>query len=329
MLAQLLAGAQVLAGGVEVVALEQHAAHADVHVGRAAEHGRALRRRHPQAPLVAGHRLAETALGDRGCRPGRWCTRACRRGARPSPGSPWPRSTTGAPARGRRSPSARARAARPPLPARAGRRRRAGRARAGRGVDGAGHVPAHPRLRGAVDGDLPPDSADAGRPRRRPWTAVLPRGSGAVQPALGVAQPGLDAVELAVHEEGARVRQAQHRPGAEHLVGEGLEPAAQRGLLPRPGAGPAGPARRGPPPARSRRRPARGGSPRPARRCARTSRSPAGAGRGPRRAARRAGGRAARRRRGGGSGTTGGDRRAGPGTGSPAPEPPASPCRRR
>jgi hypothetical protein len=61
---------------------------------------------------------------------------------------------------------------------------------------------------------------------------------------------------------------------------------------------------------------------------ARATRSPAGAAQERRRAARPAGARAGHRRRAGDSGTTGGGHQAGPGTGSPAPAPPAWPCRR-
>ena len=107
-----------------------------------------------------------------------------------------------------------------------------------------------------------------------------------------------------------------------------LEPAMHRGLLPGPAHG------------RDRqldqvRRPAEilGGQRvadglRTARRSAGTTRWPAGAGPAPGRAARRAAAPAARRQTDGGSDTTGGGHPAGPGTGSPAPAPPAWPCRR-
>ena len=68
------------------------------------------------------------------------------------------------------------------------------------------------------------------------------------------------------------VAHREHRPDPDHVVGDGLEPAPDRGLLPAPGASPGSPARPDPRLARRRRRPARGGSPPMAPRSARTTR---------------------------------------------------------
>ena len=64
MLAQLLASQQVLGGCIQIVAFTEELAHAHVHVRRSPQHGRALRRRELQSPLVGAHCLAETALRD-------------------------------------------------------------------------------------------------------------------------------------------------------------------------------------------------------------------------------------------------------------------------
>ena len=64
MFAEALAGGQVLAARREVVALEQHAGHPDVHVGRAAQRLGARRRgRQVERLLVGAQRGAELALG--------------------------------------------------------------------------------------------------------------------------------------------------------------------------------------------------------------------------------------------------------------------------
>ena len=64
MLAEALADGEVLGGGREVVAFEQHPGQPDVHVGRAAQRLRArLPRRQVEGPLVRAQGVAEPALG--------------------------------------------------------------------------------------------------------------------------------------------------------------------------------------------------------------------------------------------------------------------------
>ena len=138
-----------------------------------------------------------------------------------------------------------------------------------------------------------------------------------VQPLLGVPQSVLNALDLAVNQQRPGIPNAEHGPDADQLVGKRLDPATHRALLPAP------PHRRNRSLDQVRRSsevlgwPARGGSPRTARRSPRTTRSPAGAGQERRRAARPADAPAERQRRAGDSDTTGGGRPAGPGTGSP------------
>ena len=196
---------------------------------------------------------------------------------------------------------------------------------------GAGHIAEDQGLSGPVHGDRARQSAERrlvdddhrARSLGGPVHGLVRR----VEPPLGVPQPLLDALDLAPDEERPGVGVAQHGPDPEQLVGERLEPAAQRGLLAMLAPSPGSRARPGPPPARGPRpaiawRIASDRSPfcsyhSLARRCS--------SGRG--RAARPAGAPAARRRRGGGSDTTGAGRRAGRGTGSLDRAPPAWPCR--
>ena len=285
-----------------------------------------------QGLLVGAHRLAEPALRDAGYPPARSRTRGRRRRARPAAAPPCIRHTPGAPAS--RSPLAQD--ASPSSPAADAApevvvlRRKLERPP---GVPhGAGHVAPSQGQRGAVHLDRPREAAellvvDDDHLRRRGLR--VPRGTGRrVQPPLGVPQPGLDALELAASQQRPGIPDAEHGPDPDQLVGKRLEPATQRGLLPAPAHG------------RDRqldqvRRPLEVlGGQRVADRLGRLAvllvpraRPPVQL-RNVGRAARPAGAPAARRRRGGGSDTTGGGRRAGPGTGSPAPAPPAWPCRR-
>ena len=210
-----------------------------------------------------------------------------------------------------------------PMPAEVRRRRRSSSARRACRY-GAGHVAPDQGERGAVHRDR------AGRRRNSSssTTTILPRGRGRRAATARRPAAGFDALELAASQQRAGEPDAEHRPDADHLVGQRLQPAEHVASC-RLRAWPASPARSGPPPARSLRaasawRIASDGSPfcsnqSLARRCSS----------GTRRAARPAGALAARRRRGGGSGTTGDGRRAGPGTGSPDRAPRAWPCRRR
>ena len=63
-LAELRAGRQVIARGVQLVALPAQLAQADVHVRRTAQHRRAVPGRGGQPVLVGGQRVAEPALSD-------------------------------------------------------------------------------------------------------------------------------------------------------------------------------------------------------------------------------------------------------------------------
>ena len=63
-LAELRAGGQVLPRGPQFVALPIQLAEPHVHVGRAAEHVRAVACRYGQPVLVGGHRVAEPSLRD-------------------------------------------------------------------------------------------------------------------------------------------------------------------------------------------------------------------------------------------------------------------------
>ena len=190
-----------------------------------------------------------------------------------------------------------------PAPARRGRRRRR--------PEGGG---APPRRR---------------RPSRLRAAAVARRRHRRVEPALGVLQPALDPVELVpVASSAPTYADAEHRPDPDHVVGQrSSQPRSVASCRSLRSAGTASSTRSA---ARSKSivRPSRAGWPRPARRSRRTRRSPAGAARHDVRRLARPAGPAARRRRGGGSGTTGAGRRAGPGTGCPAPAPRAWPCRR-
>ncbi len=99
-----------------------------------------------------------------------------------------------------------------------------------------------------------------------------------VEPPFGVPQSGLDvALDPASIEERRGIRDAQHGPGPDQLVGKRLQPPAQRGPLVVPECRREEPAPPGPPPARRPRPLSRGGSPRSDRRAPRTTRMPAGA----------------------------------------------------
>jgi hypothetical protein len=52
-----------------------------------------------------------------------------------------------------------------------------------------------------------------------------------LQPPLGVPQAGIDAVDLTAREEHSRIGVAEHRPAAEHLVGQRGEPTTEHALL--------------------------------------------------------------------------------------------------
>ena len=84
---------------------------------------------------------------------------------------------------------------------------------------GAGHVAQHQGLPGTGHRDRPREAAvfllvHHDRPVRR-----------RVQPPLGVPQPGLDARELAAHQERMGIPGAEHGPAADQLGGERGEPA--------------------------------------------------------------------------------------------------------
>ena len=68
--AEAAADVQVLAGGREVVPLEQHPRDSDVHVGGSPQRLGAGRRRQVERPLVGAQRVAEPSLGRAGCRRG-------------------------------------------------------------------------------------------------------------------------------------------------------------------------------------------------------------------------------------------------------------------
>ena len=282
-------------------------------------------------PLVGAHRLAETALRDPDVRQGDGAADARRRCARPAAGSPCPRRTTGAPPRDPRSSRTRAPGAPLPLRARDGRPRRTRSSARRAWVTVPATSPSDQGLPGAVDGDRRREAAelllvhDDHRRRRRPVAHAGRR----VQPPLGVPQARLDALELAAGQQRPGIPVAEHGPDADQLVGERLEPAEQRRLLPTPGASP-GIASSTRSAARSKSSAAsawRIASDRLAVPLVPRARPPVQLRR-PGRAARPAGAPAARRRRGGGSDTTGAGRRAGRRRGSLAPAPPASPCRR-
>ena len=57
------------------------------------------------------------------------------------------------------------------------------------------------------------------------------------QPPFGVPQPALDSLELADSQQRPGKANAEHGPDTDQFVGEHLEPATQRGLLPGPAHG--------------------------------------------------------------------------------------------
>jgi hypothetical protein len=100
---------------------------------------------------------------------------------------------------------------------------------------GAGHVAGDESQPGAVHGDLGGEPTERVAVHhhhlpRRPLASVRRR----VHPSLRIAEPRLDAVDVARRHESPDVPDGQHRPDAEQLVGQGLVPAPQRGLLPFP-----------------------------------------------------------------------------------------------
>ena len=242
-----------------------------------------------------------------------------------------PRRTSDARHRDRRSPSERDPAERRRRLARGGRPRRRARARGGRArwsrrvarASGpAGTVAWRSRAGSGRNAASSTTTNVGGRVRPR-------RATGAGRAIARRPQARLDPVDLAADEQrpGIADRSAPGARGSTSSGSASSQPTRRRLL-----AVPAHPGDRqldevGRALEVARRR-SRGGSPRRRSPFARTTRLARRCSSGTRRAARPAGGPAGHRRRGGGSDTTAGGRRAGPGTGSRDPAPPASPCRR-
>jgi hypothetical protein len=107
-------------------------------------------------------------------------------------------------------------------------------------ADGGGGVAPDQGQGGAVHLDRPGKArqlslVDDDHPRRRGWRArVLTAG---LQPALDVGQPLLDALELPAGHQRPDEAHREHGPGPDHVVGDGVEPAPDGGLLPVPALG--------------------------------------------------------------------------------------------
>ena len=132
-----------------------------------------------------------------------------------------------------------------------------------------------------------------------------------IDPALGVAQPRLAGFQFAAVQQRPRIAEAEHRVGADQIIGQLLRPAQpRRRLITEVHRQPdALDQVRGALEVLGDQRMA--GSLRPADRSARTTRSPADGARTPDRVAPPASAPGEHRRRGGDSDTTGADRRAG------------------
>ena len=330
LLAQLPALPQVLPGALEVVPLAEDGADPDVHVRRAAQHMATLPGCERQSPLEDAQRLAQATLRE----PDVGQAERAPDHVGEVPGLLQARHAIGVPAGGRLE-----------IPGRpAGECQERGSSSTCKVVvladeverppgmgHGAGHIAEDPGLAGPVHGDRARQLAerrlvdDDHRARRLggPIRGLVHR----AEPPLGVPQPLLDSLDLAPDEERPGVRVAQHGPDPQQLVGERLEPLAQRGLLSmlaRRRDGELHQVRRSVE-VLARHRVA--DRLRPIAVLLVPRRPPADADQALGRAARRAGAPAARRQRAGGSGTTGGGRRAGPGTGCLDRAPPAWPCR--
>ena len=227
--------------------------HAHVHVGRAPQ-----RRTRPApspaaGPLVGAHRLAEPALRDADVGQGDRAPDDVGRGARPAPGSPCPRRTTGAPPRDPRSSSRRGPGAPRPTPRRDGRPRRT-------------------RSSARRAWCMVPATSPAPGPARRGTRRSRPAGGGTASSSTTTIST--DRASVAPSAVAASQRSASRRrastPSSSPLAssapayptlstgrsadharrGAPRASAEQRGLLPAPGASPARPARPGPPRAR-------------------------------------------------------------------------------
>ncbi|HVL06028.1 MAG TPA: hypothetical protein VM388_08570 [Acidimicrobiales bacterium] len=229
MLAQLPARRQVPAGAVEVVALEEQLAHADVEVGHPPHDRRHVLARPAQALLVGAHRVMEAPLRDAevGQSDGAGdliCVVAGPLQAGHALGVPAVGGVEVA-VRPVRQPEERGSCA--PLenvlladelehPAGVGHR--------------AGHVAVQPGQRGPVHGDGARQHAELrfvhDHHRRR-------FGLRCVEPPLGRAQELFHAGEVAGGHARSHQAGGQHRPPLEDLGRERLEPAAQGGLLAR------------------------------------------------------------------------------------------------
>ncbi len=144
--------------------------------------------------------------------------------------------------------------------------------------------------------------------------------------ALGLVQPTFDARHLAARQQRPGVRHVEHRPPADDVVGEPLDPTVAAWSPAGPCASPEAPSRQAPPSDRSHERPAHGEWLRSGRPRVRATHSPFGEALEHARVARLRGAPVVRRRRDGGSGTIDAGRRAQRRKGSVALGRLASPC---